>query len=66
MQRPLSVKLHLYQAVAKSFVFVASLSATEHETEEAGRLTHTCFKTPLWRAVLKLDTDDMLRPASRH
>lgn len=37
-----------------------------HKTEEAGRLIHTCFKTPLWRAVLKLETDGMLRPASRH
>ncbi|MFK7944733.1 MAG: hypothetical protein AB8B85_17740 [Paracoccaceae bacterium] len=39
---------------------------TVHETEDAGRLSHMCFKTPLWRAVLKLDTDGILKPASRH
>ncbi len=39
---------------------------TIHETEDAGRPSHMCFKTPLWRAVLKLDTDDMLKPSTVH
>ncbi len=37
-----------------------------HESEEAGRSAHLCFKTPLWRSALKLDTDHMLAPAPRH
>jgi hypothetical protein len=34
------------------------------ETREDSAGQHVChvFKTPLWRSVLKLDTDDMLRP----
>lgn len=37
-----------------------------HDAEEAGRSAHMCFKTPLWRSALKLDTDDTLARASRH
>ena len=37
-----------------------------HESKEQGRLAHMCFKTPLWRSALKLDTDHLLAPASRH
>jgi hypothetical protein len=34
------------------------------ETREVrdGKHVHHVFKTPLWRSVLKLDTDDMLQP----
>lgn len=36
------------------------------ETREdgAGKHVHHVFKTPLWRSVLNLDTDEMLRPMS--
>lgn len=36
------------------------------ETREdgAGKHVHHVFKTPLWRSVLHLDTDEMLRPMS--
>lgn len=37
-----------------------------HETEGDGRMMRMCFKTPLWRSAISLDTDDMLRPAPRH
>jgi len=37
-----------------------------HESKEEGRLAHLCFKTQLWRSVLKLDTDHMLTPALHH
>lgn len=37
-----------------------------HETKEAGRNARMCFKTPLWRSVLKLDTDNMLERAPLH
>lgn len=37
-----------------------------HEAEEAGRSAQFCFKTPLWRSAMKLDTDHKLAPAPRH
>jgi len=37
-----------------------------HNAEEEGRTKHVCFKTPLWRSVLKLDIDDMLERAPLH
>lgn len=37
-----------------------------HQTMIDGQVFHMCFKTPLWRSVLVLDTDDMLTPAQRH
>lgn len=37
-----------------------------HEAEEDGRRARICFKTPLWRAALDLDTDRNVRPAPRH
>ena len=38
------------------------------ETPEAryGKQVHHVFKTPLWRSVLKLDTDELLRPDTIH
>lgn len=40
---------------------------TMHEAREAnGRSAHMIFKTPLWRSVLKLDTDDIVSPETRH
>ena len=40
---------------------------SRHEAKDGdGRRSRICFKTPLWRAALKLDTDDKLEPASRH
>jgi hypothetical protein len=39
----------------------AGLLAETSETN-AGKLMHHVFKTPLWRASLKLDTDDILKP----
>lgn len=40
---------------------------TSQETHEPdGRLAHMIFKTPLWRAVLKLETDRHVRPMVRH
>lgn len=32
--------------------------------ENEGKHVHHVFKTPLWRSVLKLDTDEMLEPVS--
>ncbi|PKQ10803.1 MAG: hypothetical protein CVT70_17725 [Alphaproteobacteria bacterium HGW-Alphaproteobacteria-1] len=32
--------------------------------EREGKHIHHVFKTPLWRSVLKLDTDDMLQPVA--
>ena len=37
-----------------------------HETTEKGRPSHVCFKTPLWRTALSLETDGMLDPALLH
>jgi hypothetical protein len=37
-----------------------------HEVQEGDRTEHIYFKTPLWRSVLKLETDNMLTPAPRH
>lgn len=37
-----------------------------HEAVEEGRVAHICFKTPLWRSVLHLETDDLLIAATRH
>jgi hypothetical protein len=40
-----------------------------HETTASGsfRTEHSLFtKTPLWRATLSLDTDDMVKSATRH
>lgn len=40
-----------------------------HESTVSGsfRTEHSVFtKTPLWRATLRLDTDDMVRSATRH
>lgn len=39
----------------------AGLIAEIHEVRD-GKHVHHVFKTPLWRSVLKLDTDDMLQP----
>ncbi len=40
---------------------------TIQETRGAdGRLAYMIFKTPLWRSVLKLDTDGMVMPLTRH
>ncbi len=39
----------------------AGLLAETRETR-AGKNVHHVFKTPLWRSVLKLDNDRMLRP----
>jgi hypothetical protein len=39
----------------------AGLLAQTRE-ERVGRHVHHVFKTPLWRSVMKLDTDDMLQP----
>ena len=37
-----------------------------HETTEKGRASHVCFKTPLWRTALSLETDGMLDLALIH
>ncbi len=37
-----------------------------HEAEEAGQSVRVCFKTPLWRSALKLDSDNLLARAPRH
>jgi hypothetical protein len=37
-----------------------------HQTMVDGHVAHMCFKTPLWRSALVLDTDDILAPAQRH
>ncbi|MGO4917759.1 hypothetical protein [Pseudogemmobacter sp. W21_MBD1_M6] len=37
-----------------------------HDTKDAGRTVRMCFKTPLWRSALKLDTDNMLERAPLH
>ena len=34
---------------------------TEIRETRDGKHVYNVFKTPLWRSVLKLDTDDMLR-----
>ncbi|WP_149754395.1 hypothetical protein [Roseivivax sediminis] len=39
---------------------------TVQDAEEDGRSVRICFKTPLWPAALKLDTDDLVCPAVRH
>jgi len=39
----------------------AGLLAETREVRD-GKHVHHVFKTPLWRSVLKLDTDDMLQP----
>lgn len=36
----------------------------ETREERAGKPVHHVFKTPLWRSVLNLDTDEMLQPMS--
>ncbi len=38
----------------------------EQEDTLDGRVDRHCFKTPLWRAALRLDTDDQLEPVLRH
>ena len=35
---------------------------TETREERHGKHVHHVFKTPLWRSVMKLDTDDLLEP----
>lgn len=37
-----------------------------HEAGDAGKLSHMCFKTALWRSSMKLDTDDIVVSALRH
>jgi hypothetical protein len=37
-----------------------------HEAEDAGRFAQICFKTPLWRSALQLETDDILERAAVH
>lgn len=44
----------------------AGLISMQEIREPNGRLTHMIIKTPLWRSVLRLDTDGMARPAMRH
>ncbi|MBK4214706.1 hypothetical protein JJJ17_02075 [Paracoccus caeni] len=44
----------------------AGLIAMQEAREPNGRLAHMIFKTPLWQSVLRLDTDDMVRPVIRH
>ena len=40
---------------------------TEKQADGVFRTEHSLFtKTPLWRAALILDTDDMVRPVTRH
>ena len=34
--------------------------------EDAGRVADMCFRTPLWRSALELETDDMLESAPIH
>lgn len=36
------------------------------KVDDAGRSVHMCFKTPLWRSGLKLDTDNMVVRAQMH
>ncbi|EPX83554.1 hypothetical protein [Salipiger mucosus] len=39
---------------------------TLQEIDGGGVSSRMCFKTPLWRSALILDTDDQVRPAVRH
>ncbi|MFD1158946.1 hypothetical protein [Roseovarius aestuarii] len=43
----------------------SGLIATQ-DAKAAGQPAHMCFKTPLWRSALKLETDNVLKPATRH
>ena len=56
---------NLYISVLRPLCWAGLL----HEYQASGefRTEHRLFtKTPLWRAALSLDTDDMVRPATRH
>lgn len=44
----------------------AGLISMQETRELGGRLAHMIFKTPLWRSVLRLDTDNMVKPAMWH
>lgn len=44
----------------------AGLITLQEAKSPAGRSAHMIFKTPLWRSALKLDTDDMVKLATRH
>jgi hypothetical protein len=48
--------------VLQPLEWVGLLVETREERE--GKHVHHVCKTPLWRSVMKLDTDDMLRPVS--
>ena len=44
----------------------SGLLSRQDAKDENGKRSRLYFKTPLWRAALKLDTGDMVAPASRH
>ncbi|RWR04139.1 hypothetical protein [Paenirhodobacter populi] len=44
----------------------AGLITLQETREPDGRTAHMIFKAPLWRSALKLETDEMVRPAVRH
>lgn len=44
----------------------SGLIAMTHEDTFDARLVHHVFKTPLWRSVLKLETDELLEPVQLH
>ncbi len=44
----------------------AGIIAMQETREQDGRLAHMIFKTPLWRSVLRLETDNMVKSATRH
>lgn len=53
-----------YCCVLRPLCWAGLLSS--HKSQDERRAEAAYFKTPLWRAWLKLDTDDMVEPAPRH
>lgn len=53
-----------YCCVLRPLCWVGLLSS--YQAQDERRRDAAYFKTPLWRAWLKLDTDDMVEPAQRH
>jgi hypothetical protein len=55
---------NLYVQILRPLCWTGLLS--EHRTKRQGLEEGTFTKTPLWYASLRLDTDDMVKPATRH